>query len=81
MGSIHHSIFYVQEYIEKPGRDIRAFVVGDRVVAASYRTSESLDHEHGPGRESISCPVTPEIEDDGAAGLPGGRTRAGRVSI
>ena len=30
LGSYHHSIFYIQEYVAKPkGRDIRAFVVGD----------------------------------------------------
>ncbi len=28
---------YIQEYVEKPGRDIRVFTVGDRVVAAAYR--------------------------------------------
>lgn len=28
---------YVQEYVEKPGRDIRVLVVGDEIVAAYYR--------------------------------------------
>ena len=32
--------FYIQEYIEKPGRDIRAIVIGDRVLTAMYRKSE-----------------------------------------
>ena len=63
LGSIHHAIFYVQEYIEKPGRDIRAFVVGDRVIAASYRTSEHWITNTARGGGSVSCPVTPEIED------------------
>jgi len=39
LGSPMHSVFYVQEYVAKPGRDIRAFVVGDELVAAMYRTS------------------------------------------
>lgn len=30
---------YVQEYLENPRRDIRAFVVGDRVVAPIYRVA------------------------------------------
>ena len=30
LGSYHHSIFYIQEYIDKPARDIRSFVVGMR---------------------------------------------------
>ena len=40
LGSYHHSIFFVQQYVEKKGRDIRAFVVGDECIAAIYRTSE-----------------------------------------
>ncbi|TLZ53120.1 MAG: lysine biosynthesis protein LysX [Methanobacteriota archaeon] len=39
LGSPMHSVFYVQEYVAKPERDIRAFVVGDELVAAMYRTS------------------------------------------
>ena len=39
LGSPMHSVFYVQEYVEKPDRDLRAFVVGDEVVAAMYRRS------------------------------------------
>jgi [lysine-biosynthesis-protein LysW]--L-2-aminoadipate ligase len=62
LGSYHHSIFYIQEYIEKPGRDIRAFVVGDRVVAASYRNAEHWITNTARGARSTHCPVTPEIE-------------------
>lgn len=32
-----YGVLYVQEFIEHPGRDIRAFVVGDEVAAAIYR--------------------------------------------
>ncbi|HEX5503272.1 MAG TPA: lysine biosynthesis protein LysX, partial [Thermomicrobiales bacterium] len=62
LGSFHHSIFYIQEYVEKPGRDIRAFVVGDRVVAASYRNAEHWITNTARGARSTHCPVTPEIE-------------------
>src|SRR3970282_262167 len=34
-----HSVFYVQEYVEKPDRDLRVFIVGDAGVAARYRKS------------------------------------------
>ncbi len=37
LGSYQHSVFYIQEYIEKPERDLRTFVMGDRVVAGIYR--------------------------------------------
>ncbi len=63
LGSYHHSIFYIQEYIEKPGRDIRAFIVGDRVVAASYRNAKHWITNTARGSTSTHCEVTPEIED------------------
>ncbi len=39
LGSPMHSVFYVQEYVHKPQRDIRVFTVGDELVAAMYRHS------------------------------------------
>ncbi len=63
LGSYHHSIFYIQEYIAKPGRDIRAFVVGGRVVAASYRNAAHWITNTARGSTSTHCPVTPDIED------------------
>ncbi len=63
LGSYHHGVFYVQEYIEKPGRDLRIFVVGDEVIAASYRTNEHWITNVARGAASKPCPVTPEIAD------------------
>jgi [lysine-biosynthesis-protein LysW]--L-2-aminoadipate ligase len=34
-----YQVYYLQEYVEKPGRDIRATVIGDEVVSAIYRVS------------------------------------------
>ncbi len=63
LGSYHHSIFYIQEYIPKPDRDIRAFVVGDRVIAASYRSSDHWITNTARGGESQACPITSDLED------------------
>lgn len=63
LGSVQHEIFYVQEFVDKPGRDIRAYVVGDRVLAASYRSSDHWITNAARGAVSLPCPVTPEIED------------------
>jgi [lysine-biosynthesis-protein LysW]---L-2-aminoadipate ligase len=63
LGSYEHSIFYVQQYIEKPGRDIRVYVVGERVLAASYRNSEHWITNAARGAVSSACPITPEIEE------------------
>lgn len=40
LNSPQHSIFYLQEYIEKPDRDIRVFVIGGKAAAAMYRVSK-----------------------------------------
>ncbi|MCX7838307.1 MAG: lysine biosynthesis protein LysX [Anaerolineae bacterium] len=61
LGSYHHSIFYIQEYIRKPGRDIRAFVVGDETIAAIYRHSEHWITNTARGGQATNCPVTPEL--------------------
>ncbi|MDE3090106.1 MAG: lysine biosynthesis protein LysX [Chloroflexota bacterium] len=61
LGSYHHSIFYIQEYIRKPGRDIRAFVIGDQTVAAIYRGSEHWITNTARGGQASNCPVTPEL--------------------
>lgn len=63
LGSVQHSIFYIQEYIEKPGRDIRAVVVGDRVLTAIYRHSAHWITNTARGGAGAFCPLTPEIED------------------
>ncbi len=39
LGSDEHSIFYIQKFIDKPMRDIRAFVIGDQTICAIYRNS------------------------------------------
>jgi [lysine-biosynthesis-protein LysW]--L-2-aminoadipate ligase len=63
LGSAQHSVFYIQEYIEKPGRDIRVVVIGDRVVTAMYRMSEHWITNTARGGVGELCPITPEIED------------------
>jgi len=40
LGGPEHGVIYLQEHVVKPGRDIRAFVVGDRVIAAIDRASD-----------------------------------------
>jgi [lysine-biosynthesis-protein LysW]--L-2-aminoadipate ligase len=61
LGSYHHSIYYIQEYIDKPGRDIRSFVVGEETICAILRTSEHWITNTARGGRASNCPVTPEI--------------------
>ena len=61
LGSYHHSIFYIQKYVEKHGRDIRSFVVGDETICAIYRSSENWITNTARGGVATNCPVTAEI--------------------
>ena len=61
LGSYHHSIFYIQEYVHKPERDIRAFVVGNETICAIYRASEHWITNTARGGQASNCPVTPEL--------------------
>jgi [lysine-biosynthesis-protein LysW]--L-2-aminoadipate ligase len=62
LGSYHHSIYYIQEYVEKPSRDIRSFVVGDETICAILRESQHWITNTARGGHASNCPVTPEID-------------------
>jgi [lysine-biosynthesis-protein LysW]---L-2-aminoadipate ligase len=74
LGSFHHGAFYIQEYVKKPGRDIRSFVVGDETICAIYRDSPHWITNTARGGVATNCPVTPEINalSLGAARAVGG---------
>ncbi len=61
LGGHQHKVFYIQEYVEKPGRDIRAFVVGDEVIAAIYRASAHWITNTARGAEASNCPLTDDL--------------------
>ena len=62
LGSYHHSIFYIQAYVEKNGRDIRSFVVGDECIAAIYRDSDHWITNTARGGTTRNCPVNDDIQ-------------------
>lgn len=64
LGSYHHSIYYIQKYVDKAGgRDIRAFVIGDEVIAAIYRNSEHWITNTSRGGVAVNCPITKELKE------------------
>lgn len=63
LGDYNHHIYYVQEYVDKPGRDIRAFVVGDRTIAAIYRASNHWITNTARGGQATNCPVTAQLDE------------------
>jgi [lysine-biosynthesis-protein LysW]--L-2-aminoadipate ligase len=62
LGSYQHAIFYIQEYVDKPARDIRSFVVGDETIGAIYRESDHWITNTARGGRARNCPITPELD-------------------
>ena len=63
LGTHQHHIYYMQELVRKPGRDIRAFVIGTETPVAIYRTSAHWITNTARGGSASVCPVTPQIHE------------------
>jgi len=60
----HDRIYYLQELVKRPPRDIRAITVGDQVVAAMYRKSTGgFKTNVALGAEPEICEISKELED------------------
>jgi len=60
----HDRIYYLQELIQRPPRDIRVITVGDNVVAAMYRKSlDGFKTNIALGADPELCEVSKEMED------------------
>ncbi len=75
LGGVSHQMYYVQEYIEKPARDIRAFVIGTETICAIYRNAPHWITNTARGGQATNCPVTDDIAEichDAAMAVSGG---------
>ena len=63
LGDYNHHVYYSQELVDKPGRDIRAFFIGERTACAIYRTSPHWITNTARGGVASNCPVTPELDE------------------
>jgi len=61
--SFYHGVLYLQEFINHGGSDIRAFVVGDRVVAAMRRVSANWKTNVSLGAKPVSVKLSSELEE------------------
>ena len=60
----HDRIFYLQELVKRPPRDIRVITVGDRAISAMYRKSSGgFKTNIALGAEPELCEITKDIED------------------
>ena len=60
-----YQVYYFEELVSRPPRDIRAIVIGDTVVAAIYRYSGPGEWKTNMalGGHAETCPLTNELED------------------
>ena len=63
LGHYEHKVFYIQEFVEKPGRDIRVVATDGEPVAAMARSSEHWLTNAARGAKTEAIPVTDEMED------------------
>ena len=63
LGHYEHKVFYVQEYVEKPGRDIRVVAVDGDPIAAMTRTSDHWLTNAAKGGETASFELDDEALD------------------
>jgi len=58
-------IYYIQEMIQRPPRDIRCIVVGDNIIAAVYRYSAQNEWRTNVARggKAENAPITKELEE------------------
>jgi [lysine-biosynthesis-protein LysW]---L-2-aminoadipate ligase len=64
-GSALSRIYYIQEMVDRPPRDLRCIVVGDEVIAAIYRYSRSNEWRTNVamGGKAEKADITNELED------------------
>ena len=60
-----HQVHFLEEFVERPPRDIRAIVIGDTVPAAIYRNSGNGNWKTNThlGGSAETCQITNELED------------------
>ena len=75
LGNWTHRSVYLQRLVEKPGRDIRVFVVGEEPIAGIYRESEHWITNTARGSSVRACDVNGplgELAAEAARAVGGG---------
>ncbi|MGB9915020.1 MAG: ATP-grasp domain-containing protein [Candidatus Bathyarchaeales archaeon] len=61
--TFHHGVIYIQEFVPHGTSDIRAFIVGGRVIAAMRRVAESWKTNYSQGARPAPITLDPAFED------------------
>jgi len=63
LGHYEHKVFYIQEFVDKPGRDIRIVAVDGEPVAGMVRSSDHWLTNAAKGAETSEIEITPEMTE------------------
>lgn len=63
LGTPPHKAFYIQKFIDKPGRDIRVTTVGGKVVCAIYRETSHWISNTARGAKAKKCKVDKDLKE------------------
>ncbi len=61
LGSPQQKPIYIQQYIDKPGRDIRLFVIDGQAICAIYRKSEHWITNTARGGNATNCRLNSQL--------------------
>jgi RimK family alpha-L-glutamate ligase len=61
--AFNHGVMYVQEFVDHGFSDIRAFVLGDNVIAAMRRTASSWKTNYSQGARPESISLEKSVDD------------------
>ena len=63
LGHYQHKVFYIQEFVEKPGRDIRVLAVDGEPIAAMVRSSDHWLTNAAKGADTAEFELDDEARD------------------
>jgi len=61
--TFYHGVIYLQEFVPHGFSDIRAFVIGDRVVAAMKRVADTWKTNYSQGAKPVSIKLDKTLEE------------------
>jgi len=62
LGSVQQQVFYVQQYVDKPDRDLRVFVIGGEPIAGIVRHGEHWVTNTARGSQATALNITEDID-------------------
>lgn len=61
--TFHHGVIYMQEFVQHGNSDIRAFVIGDQVVASMRRVAAGWKTNYSQGAKPAPATISKEFEE------------------